>query len=33
MGLGEAQLCDACYNDSASALTGTALLPRPPRRS
>ena len=27
MGLGEAQLCDACYNDRASALTGTALLP------
>ena len=30
MGLGEAQLCDACYNDRASALTGTARLPLPP---
>ena len=30
MGLGEAQLCDACYNDRASALTGMARLPRPP---
>ena len=30
MGLGAAQLCDACYNDRASPLTGTALLPRPP---
>jgi hypothetical protein len=30
MGLGEAQLCDACYNDRASALTGSPPLPRPP---
>jgi hypothetical protein len=30
MGLGEAQLCDACYNDRVSALTGTMPLPSPP---
>jgi hypothetical protein len=30
MGLGEAQLCDACYNDRVAALTGSAPLPRPP---
>lgn len=30
MRLGEANLCDACYNDRAAALTGWPRLPRPP---
>ena len=30
MGLGEAQLRDACYNDRVAALTDSPPLPRPP---
>ena len=30
MGLGPAQLCDACYNDRTAALTGWPRLPHPP---